>query len=1022
MQLSDICIRRPVFATVLNIMLILLGIIAYSRLPVREYPKIEEPIVTVSTVYSGASAEIVESQVTKPLEDSLAGIEGIDTITSISRQELSQITIRFKLTRSPDNAAADVRDRVSRARGNIPAEVKEPIISKVEADAEPILYLAFFSDRHSQMELTDYADRYVKSLLQNLTGVANVQIFGERRISMRIWLRPDLMTAYGVTTQDIENALISQNVQIPGGLISSAQSEFTILSKTDLTTPEQFNDIIVKRKGNSLVYLKDIGTAEIASTDTRTIIRFNGQEAVALGVIKQATANPLDVSKEVNSLLPKIRQNLPSGMQIDLAYDSAIFIDRSINAVYHTLIEAFVLVILVIFLFLRNIRSTIIPVVTIPISLIGTFMIMYLFNFSINTLTLLALVLAIGLVVDDAIVMLENIYRHMEEGMSRMEAAFKGSQEIGFAIVVMTLTLAAVYAPVAFIQARTGKLFIEFALTLAGAVIISGFIALTLSPMMCSKLLKYKKNHGKLFNLVENGINAIHTRYAKVLDWTLSHTKTVIVIGILIAAIGGIFIKLLPSELAPTEDRGVIFVVAQSPEGSTIDYTEYWMKEIEPYLSKIPEIEKFFIVGGVPVVSQGIGFAILKDWSQRSRKQQAIVNQLQPQLFFNIPGVLAFPLNLPSLGSSEGQPISFIIQTTGSYEELSEFVDLFLKEIQKNPNILNVNSDLKLNKPQITVSIDRSKAAAMGINVDTIGRTMETLFSPKQITRFEKNGKQYDVILQVAEEERQNPNQILQASVRAPNGKMVKLRNLVTITETVAPRELNHFNQLRAATISANMAAGYSLGDALSFLESTAEKLLPSNMQTTYSGESREYKESSSSLIITFVLAIFFIYLVLAAQFESFISPLIIMLTVPLSMAGALLALYLSGGSLNIYSQIGLITLIGLITKHGILIVEFSNQLEQQGHNIIDSIKEACAIRLRPILMTTGAMVLGALPLALATGAGAESRNQIGWVIIGGMTLGTLFTLFIIPSVYAVIRKPKSSEMPLNKEMVRNHE
>lgn len=1012
MQFSDICIRRPVFATVLNIMLILLGVIAYNRLPVREYPKIEEPVVTVSTTYTGASAEIMESQVTKPLEDSLAGIEGIETITSISRQELSQITIRFKLTRSPDNAAADVRDRVSRARGDIPPDVREPIISKVEADAEPILFLAFFSNRHSQMELTDYADRYVKSLLQNLNGVASVQIYGERRISMRIWLQPDLMTAYGITTQDIENALMSQNIQIPGGLINSTSSEFTILSKTDLTTPEQFNEIIVKRKDNTLVHLRDIARSEIAPSDTRSIIRFNGQEAVALGVIKQATANPLDVSKEVNNLLPQIRKNLPSGMQIDLAYDTAIFIDRSIKAVYHTLVEAFILVVLVIFLFLRNIRSTLIPVITIPISLIGTFMIMYLFNFSINTLTLLALVLAIGLVVDDAIVMLENIYRHMEEGMSRMEAAFKGSQEIGFAIIVMTLTLAAVYAPVAFIQARTGKLFIEFALTLAGAVIISGFIALTLTPMMCSKLLKYQKNHGKLFNLVENAINSIHNKYYRLLDWALNHIKTVIAIGLIIAAIGALFLKLLPSELAPTEDRGIVFVIAQAPEGSTIEYTERWVKEIEPYFSSVPEIEKYFIVGGVPVVSQGMAFAILKDWSQRTRKQQVIVDELQPELFSNIPGILAFPLNLPSLGSSEGQPISFIIQTTGSYEELNEFTDLFVKEIEKNPNILNVNTDLKLNKPQISVNIDREKAAAMGINVDTIGKTMETLFSPKQITRFEKNGKQYDVILQVSEEERQNPNQILQASVRAPNGKMVKLRNLVTLNETVAPRELNHFNQLRAVTINANMTPGYSLGDALNFLESTASKILPSNMQTNYSGESREYKESSSSLIITFVLAIFFIYLVLAAQFESFISPLVIMLTVPLSMSGALLALYFSGGSLNIYSQIGLITLIGLITKHGILIVEFSNHLEAQGHNIIDAIKEACSIRLRPILMTTGAMVLGAVPLALATGAGAESRNQIGWVIIGGMTLGTLFTLFIIPAIYAAIRKPKEIGQP----------
>lgn len=1009
MQITDICIRRPVFAIVLNIMLMLLGVIAYKRLPVREYPKISEPIVTVSTTYSGANAEIVESQITKPLEDALAGIEGVETITSISRQELSQISIRFKLSRDPDNAAADVRDRVSRTRGNIPKDAQEPIISKVEADAYPILYLAFFSNRHSQMELTDFADRHVKDLLQNLNGVANVEVIGERRIAMRIWLQPQEMNAFSITTQDIIDALVSQNVQIPAGLIDSASSEFTILSKTNLATPEEFNNIIIKQKGDALIRLKDIGNAVIAPADNNTNIRFNGQEAIALGIIKQAIANPLEVSKEVTALLPQIRERLPPGMQIDLAYDSAVFIEHSINAVYHALLEAFVLVILVIFLFLRNIRSTLIPVITIPISLIGTFMIMYLFNFSINTLTLLALVLAIGLVVDDAIVMLENIYRHMEEGMDRLEAAFKGSQEIAFAIVVMTLTLAAVYAPVAFIQARTGKLFIEFALTLAGSVIISGFIALTLSPMMCSRLLKYEKKHNKFYNFIENGIHRIHDRYAQSLDWALTHTTFIIVIALLIAAVGAYFFKLLPSELSPTEDRGAVFIIAQSPEGSTIDYTSYWVQQLEPYLSSVPEIEKYFVIAGVPNVSQGMAFAPLKNWNQRKLKQQTIVDQLQPKFFYDIPGILAFPLNLPSLGSTEEQAISFIIQTTGTYKELSDVVERFVHELEKNPKILNINIDLKMNKPEISVNINRNKAAAMGIHIDTIGKTLETLFSPKKVTRFEESGNQYDVILQVAKEERQNPGQILETSVRTPKGKMVKLSNLVTLDETVAPRELNHFNQLRAATISANTAPGYSLGDALKFFEDVASKTLPSNMQTNYSGESREYKTSGVSLIVTFILAIFFIYLVLAAQFESFINPLIIMLTVPLSMAGALLALYLTGGTLNIYSQIGLITLIGLITKHGILIIEFSNQLEHQGHNVFDAIKEACNIRLRPILMTTGAMVLGAVPLAIATGAGAESRNQIGWVIIGGMTLGTLFTLFIIPSIYVAIRKPKSS-------------
>lgn len=1006
MMLSDICIRRPVFATVINIMLILLGIIAYNRLAVREYPKIEEPAVTVETFYTGASAEIMESQVTKPLEDSLAGIEGIEVMSSISRQESSQITVRFKLSRDPDNAAADVRDRVSRARGNIPPDVKEPIISKVEADAQPILYLAFYSDRHSGMELSDYADRNVKDLIQNLDGVANAIILGERRMSMRLWLDPEKLAAYGVTTQDVETALRNQNAQIPAGSIKSTSREFTILSQTDLQTPEQFNSLIVKRKGDSFVHFRDVGHAEIAPADVNRAARFNGKEAVALGVIQQATANPLLVSAGVKKLLPKLRERLPEGMEIEIAYDSSVFIDSSIKEVYHTLLEAFVLVILVIFLFLRNVRSTMIPLVTIPISLIASFMIMYMMHFSVNTLTLLAMVLAIGLVVDDAIVVLENIYRHVEAGMDRVEAALLGSREISFAIIVMTLTLAAVYAPVAFIQARTGKLFVEFALTLAGAVLISGFTALTLSPMMCSILLRHEKSHGWFYNFIEAGIIKLNNSYAKLLNLALEHVKTVICIGLIVAGFGFYFFKSLPSELAPVEDRGTILVIATAPEGSTIDYTMDWMKWIEPVFESVTEIDKYFIVGGFPVVSQGVAFARLDDWDVRKRKQQAIVRQLQPKIYNDIPGIRAFPINPPSLGrKGTAQPVSFVIQTTGSYEELDAMVNQVMAEARKFPGIMNLDTDLKLNKPQITVDVDRDKTTAVGVKVDTLGRTMETMFSAKQVTRFEREGKQYDVLLEVGDNQRKNPSQILSAYVRGDNNKMIQLGNLVSITETVAPRELNHFNQLRAAKITANIAPGYTLGEALAYLDDIAKNILPTNMQTDYDEESREFKESSSSLAATFILALCFIYLVLAAQFESFISPLVIMLTVPLSIAGALFALYMTGGTLNIYSEIGLITLIGLITKHGILIVEFSNQLEAKGYDALDAVREACHLRLRPILMTTGAMVLGAIPLAIASGAGAESRNQIGWVIIGGMTIGTLFTLFIIPSIYALVRR-----------------
>lgn len=1005
MFISDICIRRPVFATVLNLMLILVGIIAYDRLTVREYPKVDEPIVTVETKYPGASAEIIESQITKPLEDSMAGIEGIDVMSSISRQESSQITIRFKLSREPDSAAADVRDYVGRVRGLLPEEVEEPVIAKVEADAQPIIYLAFYSDQHSPMQISDYAERYVKDRLQNIEGVASVKIFGERRISMRLWLKPERLAAFNLTPQDIENALREQNVEIPAGLIESANREFTVLSETDLRTPEQFNQIIIKQEGSRLVRFRDVGFAQIAPREERRTSRFNGKDAVALGVVKQATANPLEVSEGIYRVLPKIEAGLPKGMSLNVAYDSSVFIDRSIKSVYTAIFEAIALVILVIFFFLRNVRSTMIPLVTIPVSLLGTFMMMYLFGFSINTLTLLALVLAIGLVVDDAIVMLENIFRHVEAGMPPRKAAFKGSQEIAFAIIAMTLTLAAVYAPVAFMEGHTGKFFTEFALTLAGAVVISGFIALTLSPMMCSKLLRHEKKHTVLYNRIGSWIDKVQEGYEKWLGWSLSNGRKVLLGGVGVAALGGVLFMMLPSELAPTEDRGTIVAIGLAPEGSTIDYTTHWMKQMEPFFSSVPEVEKYFVVAGYPVVSMGIGFVRLSDWSERSRKQQEVVQELQPKLFGGIPGIMAFPINPPSLGRSPiSKPVEFVVQSSGTYEELQVVIDKMMNEARQFPGLVNLDTDLKLNKPEINVHLQRDKVAAVGADVATIGRTLETMLGGRQVTRFKQEGEQYDVVVQVADEKRTSPSDISEIFVRGNENKMVKLSNLVRLEETVAPRELNHFNQLRSAKITASVAPGMTMGEALSFLEQKADTLLPANMQLDYDGESRDFKEATSSLAMVFILALCFIYLVLSAQFESFKSPFIIMLTVPFSMTGALMVLYLLGGTLNIYSQVGLITLIGLITKHGILIVEFANQMEEQGKTVNQAIREACQLRLRPILMTTGAMVLGAVPLALAHGAGAESRHQIGWVIIGGMVIGTFFTLFVVPVVYSLVR------------------
>jgi multidrug efflux pump len=753
----------------------------------------------------------------------------------------------------------------------------------------------------------------------------------------------------------------------------------------------------------------DLGRVEIGPAAERSAVRFNGRSAVALGVIKQATANPLELSKALRKELPKVISELPPGMSADIAYDSSVFIDRSIKSVFKTVVEAILLVLAIILFFLRNLRATLIPLVTIPVSLVGSFAIMLMLGFTINTLTLLALVLAIGLVVDDAIVVLENVYRHIENGMPRRQAALQGSKEIGFAVVAMTLTLAAVYAPVAFMTGRTGKLFIEFALTLAGAVLVSGFVALTLSPMMCSVLLRHEEKHGKVYLLIEGFLNWLNFGYKRVLTVALNQRWIVVVGFVAVAVACGVLLKTLKSELAPVEDRGILLGVFLGPDGATLDYTEKYGRQIEGIYSKTQDIERYFVVAGNPTVSQGISFVGLTDWNDRTRRSSDIAKELFPQ-FMGIPGVLAFPITPPSLGQSPRErPINFVIVTSAAYEELQGITNQFLGELAKNPGLTNVDTDLKLNKPELSVTVKRDQAADMGVSVESIGRTLETLLGGRQVTRFKRDGEQYDVIVQVADVDRRNPDDIRGIYARGQNGSMVSLDNLISVSETIAPRELNHFGQRRAVTITANLAPGYTMGEALNYMDGVANQLLKPGYAVDYNGQSREFRQSASSLALTFGLALAFIYLVLAAQFESFRDPFIIMLTVPLSMAGALLALWLTGGTLNVYSQIGLVTLVGLITKHGILIVEFANQLQEKGLDLKEAVIESATLRLRPILMTTGAMVLGAVPLALAVGAGAESRQQIGWVIVGGLLLGTFLTLFVVPTVYSLLAARKNS-------------
>jgi len=1013
MQISEISIKRPVLATVMNLVIVLIGLIAYDRLSVRLIPDVDVPIVTVATTYPGANAEVIETQITQPIEDALSGIEGVDFISSISRAELSQVSVRFKLDRDADGAASDVRDKVAQARRFLPLEAEPPIVQKQEADAQPIIYMAMSSDRHTSVELADIAERLVKDRVQTIPGVARADVFGNR-YAMRVWLDPRRLAGFELTPQDVEAALRRQNLEVPAGRVDGFEREFTVLAETDLNSPAEFEAIIVKETDEFLVRLGDVARVELGADNARFIARHNGRSAIPVAVVKQATANPLDISKALNAMIPEIQRTLPEGVVLPNAFDTTTFIQYSIDEVYVTVAEAIILVMIVIFLFLRNWRAVLVPLVTIPVSLVGAFGMMLAFGFSINTLSLLAMVLAIGLVVDDAIVMLENIYRHMEKGMPAMAAALKGSRQIGFAIVAMTLTLAAVYFPFAFATGRSGLLFVEFALTLAGAVLISGFTALTLSPMMCSKLLKHEKKHGKAFEFGEKVLRGLDAVYHRSLSRVLHHKYLTMTIAA--AIVGGMayFQISLPDELAPGEDQGGVLGFATAPEGSTIEYTNRYLLKIEQaYRDQVPEATEIFAMSGFNGVTNGIAFVSLDHWDNRERTAQQVAQSLFPT-FMNIPGVMAFPVNPPPLGQRDfGQPLRFIVQSTGTWDELDTTVQALLAKMRENPNLTNPDSDLKLNKPELKIDVNREKVASVGASVDEVGRALETMFGGRNVTRFKMGTEQYDVIVQLEEGSRRTPTDLSNVFVRGNDDRMIQLQNLATVTETVAAKELNHFNKLRSATVSAGLAPGYAMGEAIGWMEDALDEVAPSALYDL-GGQSREFRESATSAFLLMSLALLFIYLVLAAQFESFIDPFIILVSVPLAMFGAFLCLnavnwinaaglWQQTGSWNIYTQIGAVTLVGLISKHGILMVDFANQLRALGRDKFDAVLEAASLRLRPILMTTGAMVLGAVPLALASGAGAEARHQLGWVIVGGMSFGTMFTLFVVPVVYLIL-------------------
>lgn len=1006
MQFAEVSIRRPVLAVVMSLLIVLIGAVSFKSLSLREYPKIDEPTVTVTTRYAGASAEVIESQVTKPLEDSIAGIDAVDVITSISRAEQSQITVRFRLEKDADTAAAEVRDRTARVRNRLPQTIDEPVIAKVEADAFPVIWLAFSSDTLNALQINDLVNRVVKPRLQTVTGVADVRIFGERKYAMLVSLDHARLSSYKLTPQDVEDAIRRNNLELPAGRIESSNREFSVSSQTDLNRAGQFGDIVVRSVNGFSVKLRDVAQIREGAANDRSLVRLNGQSAISAGVIRQATANPLELSAGVREMIPKLTADLPGDMVINVANDNSVFIDRSIKNVFNTIVEAVVLVALVIFVFLRTFRASFIPIITIPVSLIGAFAMMALAGFTINTLTLLALVLAIGLVVDDAIVVLENIYRHIEEGLDPFSAAIKGVREISFAVIAMTLTLAAVFAPLAFTPGRTGKLFGEFALALAGAVLVSGFVALTLAPMLSAKLLRHNPNPGWFDRNMDKWLTGLSSGYEKLLTLTLNRARWVVVLVMLSSGIGIAYIyPTMKQELSPLEDRGTILATINAPDGSTLEYTDRYARSLERMGQAYPEFDRIFANMGNPTVGQGTVVYRAVDWDERQRSTLEIARELGAK-FNGLPGINAFPITPPSLGQGfRERPLNFVIQTSDSYQNLNQVARQMMDEIAKNPGILSPDVDLRLNKPELRVEVDRTKAAELGVSVDAVARTIETMLGGRVVTRYKRDAEQYDVIVQTLPMTRNTPDDIDVIQVRGRNDTMIPLSSLVRVRESVAPRELNHFGQRRSVSITANLAPDYSLGQALTFMDETAAKVLKPGYSTELNGTSREFKSSQGALVIVFVLALLFIFLVLAAQFESFIDPFVIMLSVPLSMIGALLALKYTGGSLNVYSQIGLITLVGLITKHGILIVEFTNQLREQGMGMQAALIKASAQRLRPILMTTGAMVLGAVPLALATGAGAESRTQIGWVIVGGMSLGTLLAIFVVPTMYSLLAR-----------------
>lgn len=1027
MFLSDISVRRPVLAIVGNLLLVIFGALAFTQLPLREFPNIDPPVVSVTTRYEGASADIVESRVTQVIEDQISGIEGIRSIESTSKDGESAVTIEFNITREIDSAANDVRDRVGRVVGNLPEEVDPPEIYKVDASADVMMWLNLSSTSMNALELTAYAEQFIADRFSVVDGVARVRVGGGQRYSLRVWLDRSALAARNLTVADVENALRRENVEIPAGRIESVEREFSVRVPRPFVTEQDFANLVLRRGDDSgyLVRLGEVAEVHFAAEDDRSELRGNGQPMIGIGIIQQSTANTLDVAEGVKRITEQLNQSMPPGMSLGINYDTSVFIAAAIHEVYFTLALSIVLVVLVIYLFLGNLRATMVPAVTVPVSLISTLMVLSYLGFSINLFTLLALLLAIGLVVDDSIVVLENIHRRMELGEPALLAAFRGTRQVGFAVIATTAVLVAVFVPIAFLQGNIGRLFREFAFAMAGSVAFSSVVALTLSPVMSSKILKPAGQGTWLTRRIDADFERLQGFYRRMLVRSLNR-RTWIALG-LIPVLGAVawLMTRIPSELAPTEDRGAFVVIAKAPEGASFGYTQRFMRKVEGILMPLVESgEARRVLSRIPgsfsntaVVNSGFGVVMMAPWDERDRTTQDAMAAMMPQ-FGALTEGLAFPVMRPGLVRTGGfQPVQFVIGGS-TYGELAEWRDIVVQAARENPGLAGVDFDYKETKPQLLVSIDRDRAADMGVSLQNIGRTLETLLGQRRVTTYLDRGEEYDVILSARDEDRRTPQDMLANYVRSDRtGSLIPLSNFVTTSETAAAAELNRFNRFRAVTISANLMPGTTLGDALDFLEGVVRDKLPPTAIVDYKGESREFRESSASLYFVFALALVVVFLVLAAQFESFIHPLVIMLTVPLAVVGALFGLWIGGSTLNVYSQIGIVMLIGLAAKNGILIVEFANQLRDEGREFTDALLTASALRLRPVLMTALSTAVGAVPLIIATGAGAASRYTIGIVVFAGVVVATAFTLVIVPVFYDLLARGTKSTGAVASEL-----